>query len=506
MTTTTTHPADLKPAAPRASSLLDPAIFGGPMRLADLVGGYWAITDPMMEEIQSIYDAHMRGEKIDIKGVETRLGRPLNNARSGYSVHDGVALIQMSGVIGPKANLMMDISGGTSAQVLRNDILTAAADPKVRSGILYADTPGGNVLGIAEGAAAWRAFAEQKPAVTFSDGTLASAGYWWGSAASRIFISGPMVNVGSIGVRTEHVDTSMRDAASGVKRTVIKAGAYKAAGDGPLDPKTLEYRQAQVDYLYTLFVDTVADHRGVDTEQVLQDMADGRVFIGQQAIDAGLVDGFANLEELLAQMADNPAAIAQLRKPEGARSKPQPAKGAKRAIFLPSASASVAAGAAVAELVAQVQDEPVPPVDPATTAMEGANMADPITRESFERDHAALYGQIRSEALAEGAAQERARIQAVRAQCLPGHEALIEQLAFDGKTTGPEAAMAMVEAQRKVISAAAKAHADDAPPPVPTSRQAVDAEAEAGDKSTKPTRIVDIAKAYAGLNRRPTTA
>src|SRR6185503_4608344 len=195
------------PAAARGSSFLDPQIVGGPMRLADLVEGYWAITDPMYDEIRSIYDAHMRSEKIDVKAVEARLGRPLANERQGYSVHDGVAVIQMSGVIGPKANLFMNISGGASAQLIRSEINAAAEDPKVKSAILYADTPGGNVLGIAEGAAAWRAFAEQKPAVTFSDGMLASAGYWWGSAASRVFISGPMVNVGSIGVRTEHTDT-----------------------------------------------------------------------------------------------------------------------------------------------------------------------------------------------------------------------------------------------------------------------------------------------------------
>jgi hypothetical protein len=121
------HIAPQSPAAERGSSLLDPAICGGPMRLADLVEGYWAITDGMYAEIQAIYEAHMRGEKIDIKGVEARLGRPLNNARAGYTVQDGVAIIQMSGVIGPKANLMMDISGGTSAQILRNEILAAAA-------------------------------------------------------------------------------------------------------------------------------------------------------------------------------------------------------------------------------------------------------------------------------------------------------------------------------------------------------------------------------------------
>lgn len=486
------------PATMRGSSFLDPQLFGGPMRLADIVGGYWAITEQMHDEVLAIYDAHMRGEKIDIKGVEARIGRPLANERPSYVVQDGVAILTMSGVIGPKANLMMDISGGTSAQALRNEILTARDDPKVHSAILYADSPGGNVLGIAEGAAAWRAFAEAKPAITFSDGTLASAAYWWGSAASAIYISGPMVNVGSIGVRSEHVDTSMRDAATGVKRTIIKAGAYKAAGDGALDPKTLEYRQAQVDYLYSLFVDTVATHRGTSSERVLADMADGRVFIGQQAINAGLVDGFANLETLVAQMADNPAALAPLRKP----GKTAPRSNSKRtAIYLP--SATTAAGAAAN--VAPSSDEPVPPVATSATTHTGAI---PMDRETFEREHAALAAELRIAYLAEGASQERTRIQAVRAQALPGHEALIEQLAFDGKTTGEQAAMAIVTEQRKALANHASAHASDAPPAAPTGASGAAADlnppAAAGDKPKA--RGINVAAVFDALNKRPATA
>lgn len=489
------------PATERGSSLLDPQVHGGPMRLSDLVEGYWAITDPMYDEIRAIYDSHMRGEKIDVKGVEARLGRPLANERRTYAVHDGVAVISMAGVIGPKANFFMEISGGTSAQLLRNEILAAAQDPKVESAILYADTPGGNVLGIAEGAAAWRAFAEQKPAVTFSDGTLASAGYWWGSAASKVFISGPMVNVGSIGVRTEHTDTSMADAARGVKRTIIKAGAYKAAGDGPLDPKTLEYRQAQVDYLYSLFVDAVASHRGVDVETVLKDMADGRVFIGQQAIDAGLVDGFATLEDLIAQMSENPLAVAPLRTQASPAMQPKKSRPARASADLSPASA--AAGAAASDAIPR-KDEPVTHVDSSTTSKE-TSMPENLTREALERDHAALYGQIRSDAMTEGAAQERARIQAVRAQALPGHEALIETLAFDGTTTGDQAASAVLAAERAVIAARTAAHGDDAPPAAPSGASGASAEELAEGKGKKPgaiAAVINHAKVYAGMNPR----
>lgn len=500
-TTSSTPPS---PAVERGLSFLDPQITGGPMRLSDLVEGYWALTPCMHDEIRSIYDAHMRGDKIDIRGVEARLGRPLANERQPYQVVNGVAVFDMSGVISPKANMFTQVSGGTSANTLRADILAAKADPSVRSGILYGDTPGGNVLGIAEGAAAWREFAQVKPAVTFSDGTLASAGYWWGSAGSKVFISGPMVNVGSIGVRTEIVDTTESDARAGIKRRIIAAGRYKAAGSDLQDAEAIAYKQAQVDYLYTLFVDTVAQHRGVSTDQVLADMADGRVFIGQQAVDVGLVDGFASLEELLHKLADNPQAVAPLRTAPKA---PRSTSSTRRttAILVPatySATSPAGAAGAVAEAVADLPDEPVPPVIATTPQPQEPAM----NRETLERDHPALVAEIRSEAAAQAsttaATAERERIQSVLAQGMPGHEALVQKLAFDGKTTGPEAAVQVLAAHRGVLANAANAHFADAPKRVPASAQ-TGANSSAAPPAEK--RTPNASKAYAALNSRPAT-
>lgn len=48
----------------------------------------------------------------------------------------------------------------------------------------------------------------------------------------------------------------------------------------------------------------------------------------------------------------------------------------------------------------------------------------------------------------EGVAAEQARIKAVRALSIPGHEALIETLMFDGETTGEQAAMKVLTAEK----------------------------------------------------------
>ena len=96
----------------------------------------------------------------------------------------------------------------------------------------------------------------------------------------------------------------------------------------------------------------------------------------------------------------------------------------------------------------------------------------------LKEQHPALAAQIESETAAAcaasaslskelGAVQERARIEGVRATALPGHEKLVETLAFDGKTTPADAALAVNAAHRASLAAAASAHEKDAPKALP---------------------------------------
>ena len=82
-------------------------------------------------------------------------------------------------------------------------------------------------------------------------------------------------------------------------------------------------------------------------------------------------------------------------------------------------------------------------------------------------------------AFANGQQAERTRAAGVRTALLPGHEALVEQMALDGKTTPAEASAAVILAERKTRSDAAAAHRNDAPPaldsaPAPEDKPAPD--------------------------------
>ena len=424
------------------------------MKLVELLGSPWAIEPASLLEMQGIYETHLRGEKVDIDAIEARLGRPLANEQQTYTLREnGVAVLPIEGVIAPKANLFTRVSGGASAQMLAQQVNSAAVDPRVKALVLQIDSPGGSVFGTPELAQAVREAAGSKPVVAVSDGQLCSAAYWIGSAANAVYVTGPTVQVGSIGIVATH-DYSPR--AGATRRTEITAGKYKriASAEQPLSAEGRDYLQAQVDHLYSVFVDAVAESRGVSTDDVLQHMADGRVFIGQQAIDAGLVDGVSTVDALAELLAQEPERFAMRRKAK---------------LRAPSKSAS--AGAAP-------KDDPHP--------VKGeVSMPDvqALTRESLERDHAALFAQVRSEFIALGAANERQRINDVRsAAAMPGHEKLIEQLAMDGKTTGPEAAAVVLAAERNARDAAAKAHAADAPAAVATAAAPQDTELSDDEK------------------------
>ena len=69
-------------------------------------------------------------------------------------------------------------------------------------------------------------------------------------------------------------------------------------------------------------------------------------------------------------------------------------------------------------------------------------------------------------ARAEGAKAERERIQSVEAQLIPGHEALIKDLKYDGETTGEQAAVKILAAEKKMRQTTAGQLDTDAPPPV----------------------------------------
>jgi len=395
-------------------------------RLLDVVTAPWAILPGKLIEIVAAYDARMLGEQVDLHAVAASLGRPLGSEPQDYEIVNGVAVIPIMGTIGRRANLFSDISGGASSDLVARDLRSAAANSRVNSILLHVDSPGGTVAGTQQLSDVVREVGAAKPVVTLGDGVMASAAYWIGSAAKAVYIADGTTEVGSIGVVTSHRDVSGAEAQRGMKTTEIYSGRYKriASSYGPLSDEGRASVQGYVDYLYSQFVQAVANNRSASIDKVLADMADGRIFVGQQAIDAGLVDGIATLDQLVGRLAAGEFSKT------GARTVPP----SKTRADLP-------------------------------TSPKGTSMS--ITREELAAQSPELLQQIQSEASAAGAAAERERILGVEAHSMAGHEKLIATLKADGKTTPDQAAAQVLAAHRGALAAQATALATEAPAPLP---------------------------------------
>lgn len=273
-------------------------------KVLDILNSPWALLPEKRQQMVAIYSAYIRGEKIDIAAIEAQLGKPLQNEQPPYQIIDGVAVIPVQGVIAKRMNLFSRISGGASTELIGRDIRAALADQRVHAIVLDIDSPGGSVDGTQTLADQVFGARGQKPIVAFADGFMTSGAYWIGSSAEEIYLSGNTVITGSIGVATQHADYSRAYDKEGVTVTDIYAGKYKriASDTKPLSDEGRATLQAIVDQIYTVFVDDVARNRGTDAESVLKNMADGRLFVGKAAIEAGLVDGVSTFDALIADL------------------------------------------------------------------------------------------------------------------------------------------------------------------------------------------------------------
>ncbi len=269
----------------------------------------WAVKEDTLHVMTGIIQRHMRGEKLSQDKILSLIGGEPKAAPS-YEVINGIAQIPIYGVIAKRINLIRQISqSGTSTEEAKSDIRKALADDKVEKILLDIDSPGGSVDGLAEFVDFIYEARKVKPVLAYANGMMASAAYWIGSAAEKVYVSKGSV-VGSIGVYAVFEDLSVMDHMAGIRTEVVKAGKFKAAGNSyrQMTPEERDVLQEEIDTFYNLFVEAIARNRNMSMEAATN-LADGRVWIGQQAIDVGLADEIADLDILLGIQAPLPKAI-----------------------------------------------------------------------------------------------------------------------------------------------------------------------------------------------------
>lgn len=210
------------------------------------------------------------------------------------SVQNGIAIINIENAIMRKTSWW---TSGISHKEIKAEIQRALDNQDVKAIFYSIYSPGGSVAGTEELAAFIKEANTKKPSCAFVDGMCCSAAYWLASATGSIFAT-ESAELGSIGVVLVHRDLSKIYEDWGLKYTYITAGSKKSVGASeiPLSEEDKEYLQNQVNGIYAVFLQNVAQNMSLDLDKKME-WADGRVFLGKEALSLGLVSKIVKTKE-----------------------------------------------------------------------------------------------------------------------------------------------------------------------------------------------------------------
>ncbi len=406
----------------------------------------WAILEEDMFTIQHAYLKYLAGDEVgafnivqphaDVPLAGGIFDIELDKIPQSFFMNGDMGVLPIEGIITPKADFWTRLFGGATLDVMTRDFNTLVNDDSVKAIVLDIDSPGGVAFGVEQFANLVFEAREVKPIYSITSTIMASAAMWIGAAAKEVFITGEVVITGSIGTVINHIDISELEKKFGVKTTEITAGKFKRISSmfKPLSEEGRDELQRQVNHVNAAFVADIARSRGVDIDTVHSDMADGRIFIGSQGIEAGLIDRLISAEDLIdhinAEIDDS----------------------------------------------ADISNNFIGGKRMATLDKKARPKASEVTAESIKENHPGVYAQILNmgkqeasadldtavaEALETGKEQgveegkpigrdaERERIKAVYAKMTPGFEKEVAVMMFDGKTTGIECGDALFTADKE---------------------------------------------------------
>lgn len=216
-----------------------------------------------------------------------------------YDAKDKIAVIYAQGTITSGEGDVSYIGEGS----IRRALFEAKNDKNVKSIVLRVDSPGGSAL---TSDLIWREVEltkKVKPVVVSMGNLAASGGYYISCNANRIFAD-PNTITGSIGVfgTLPNITTLSQNMGINAEQVVTHKNALGYSIFEPLDENYKKIVQEGVENIYDTFVKRVAAGRKMSYEAV-NEIAQGRVWTGSDALKNGLIDEIGNLDAAIAEAA-----------------------------------------------------------------------------------------------------------------------------------------------------------------------------------------------------------
>jgi protease IV len=218
--------------------------------------------------------------------------RPGPAVEKGSGSEGRIAVLYAEGAIVDGEGGPEDVGGTRFARELRR----LRQDDRVKAIVLRVNSPGGSATASEHILREARLAREAKPVIVSMGGYAASGGYWISCFASRIFAE-PTTITGSIGVAGILIDVEHLAERLGVGFDSVKTGRFADLGtiSRPKTPEELAIFRREAGWIYDEFRQRVAEGRGLTAEKVA-DLAEGRVWSGEDAKASGLVDELGGLD------------------------------------------------------------------------------------------------------------------------------------------------------------------------------------------------------------------
>ena len=215
----------------------------------------------------------------------------------------GVAVIPIFGTIdvgsitsSGSQSLFSSMSSSVDSYAIVNQIEKANNDPRVKYIVLDINSPGGSPVGSEEIMQAVKE--SKKPVYSIIRDIGASGAYWIASASTKVF-SSPISLVGAIGVTGSYIQISGFMKKYGIGYEKLVSGPYKDTGtifrNMTKDERNLTLKKIMEINRY--FINSVGENRHLDSKEK-QEVDNGEIFTGEEAVKHHLVDGLGTFIDL----------------------------------------------------------------------------------------------------------------------------------------------------------------------------------------------------------------
>lgn len=264
-----------------------------PHLLSNILRQQWQIEPFTAASYMPQIEALMQGKLPNDRKPKESYADPEDWYEYRPSQVGGVRIVPLMGPI-----MREDYCGTPGTETISRWLKAAEADPDVSAIMLHVNSGGGTTHGSSTLAQVFASL--KKPKLTYVDEMMASAALKIGISADTVLMSSGVAMVGSIGTMASFSDFSKYYEKMGVKTHEVYADTSSEKNVEFRDAFNGNYKKLKQNILNPQDAEFMASVKRA-RNNVSQKALDGAIFLGQAVIDNGLADGFATMDEAIAQ-------------------------------------------------------------------------------------------------------------------------------------------------------------------------------------------------------------